>query len=127
MRIAAMVARYLLGVIFLVFGLNGFLHFLPMPMPAGTAGEFMVVMFSTHYMSFVYAVQLIAAILFLANRYVPLALTIIAPVIVNILVFHILMQPAGLPPGVLCAILWIILALSLRSAFSGILQQRTTP
>jgi hypothetical protein len=125
MRIAAIVARYLLGVLFLVFGLNGFLHFLPMPMPSGQAGEFMVVMFSTHYMAFVYAVQLIAAILFLSNRYVPLALTIIAPVIVNILLFHVLMQPAGLPPGGLCAILWIILAMSVRSAFSGILQPKT--
>lgn len=125
MKIAAIVARYLLGVIFLVFALNGFLHFLPMPLPAGPAGEFMVVMFSTHYMTFVYAVQLIAAILFLANRYVPLALTIIAPVILNILVFHILMQPAGLPPGVLCAVLWIILAMSVRSAFSGILLPKT--
>jgi putative oxidoreductase len=127
MRIAAIVARYLLGVIFLVFGLNGFLHFLPTPpMAAGPAVDFMVVMTSTHYMTVVFAVQLIAAILFLANRYVPLALTLIAPVIVNILIFHSLMQPAGLPPGVLVTILWIILAMSVRSAFAGILQPKTT-
>jgi tryptophan-rich sensory protein len=78
-------------------------------------------------MTFVFAVQLIAGILFLANRYVPLALTIIAPVIVNILIFHAVMQPAGLPPGVFVAILWLILFMSVRSAFAGILQQRTAP
>jgi anaerobic C4-dicarboxylate transporter len=70
---------------------------------------------------------MVAAILFLANRYVPLALSIIAPVIVNILLFHTLMQPTGLPLGVLTAILWMILAMSVRSAFSGILQQKTAP
>jgi hypothetical protein len=127
MKIVAIIARYLLGVIFLVFGLNGFLHFLPMGLPPGPAGQFMVVMSSTHYLTIVFAVQLIAAIMFLANRYVPLALTIIAPVIVNILIFHSLMQPAGLPPGVLATILWIILAVSVRSAFAGILEQKTTP
>jgi hypothetical protein len=127
MRIAAIGARYLLGVIFLFFGLNGFIHFLPTPPMPGPAGDFMVVMTSTHYMTFVFAVQLIAGILFLANRYVPLALTIIAPVIVNILIFHAVMQPAGLPPGVFVAILWLILFMSVRSAFAGILQQRTAP
>jgi hypothetical protein len=127
MRIAAIGARYLLGVIFLFFGLNGFIHFLPTPPMPGPAGDFMVVMTSTHYMTFVFAVQLIAGILFLANRYVPLALTIIAPVIVNILIFHAVMQPAGRPPGVFVAILWLILFMSVRSAFAGILQQRTAP
>ena len=127
MRIAAIGARYLLGVIFLFFGLNGFIHFLPTPPMPGPAGDFMVVMTSTHYMTFGFAVQLIAGILFLANRYVPLALTIIAPVIVNILIFHAVMQPAGLPPGVFVAILWLILFMSVRSAFAGILQQRTAP
>ena len=123
MKIAALIARYLLALIFIVFGLNGFLHFIPQPpMPAGPALDFFTVMAATHYMAFVFAVQLVAGVLFLVNRFVPLALILIAPVIVNILLFHILMLPAGLPPGAVAAILWAILAYRHRAAFAGILQ-----
>src|SRR3979411_701162 len=84
MRTASAIARYLAGVIFLVFGLNGFLHFIPLPPPSGVAGQFMGALFVSHYLTLIFALQVIGAVLLLANRYVPLALAILAPVIVNI-------------------------------------------
>src|SRR6202051_4997025 len=97
MKTASAVARYLAGVTFLVFGLNGFLHFIPMPPPAGVAGQFLGALFVSHYLVFVFLLQVIPAVLLLINRYVPLALTLLGPVIVNILLFHALMAPDGLP------------------------------
>lgn len=124
MKIAALIARILLGLMFTVFGLNGFLHFLPMTPPPGPAGDFLGLLFTSHYAVFVYAVQLIAGVLLLINQFVPLALTLLAPVIFNIIVFHLTMQPAGLPPGLLAAILWCIVAYRLRSHFAPLLAQR---
>jgi putative oxidoreductase len=125
MKLAATISRYLLGITFLVFGLNGFLPFIPQPpMPDGPALQLVMAFGTTHYFSFIFAVQLIAAILFLVNRYVPLALTIIGPVIVNIILFHALMQPAGLPLAALVTVLWFVLAYQERDAFAGILQAR---
>src|ERR1700682_6284266 len=96
MKITALIARFLLGIIFLVFGLNGFLHFIPASPPSGTAGQFVGALFVSHYLIVVFLFQLISAVLLLINRYVPLALTLLAPVIVNILLFHVLMAPSGL-------------------------------
>ncbi len=126
MKIASLIARYLLGLMFLVFGLNGFLHFIPQPPPPpGPAGEFMGALMATHYMVPVFLLQVIPAILLLAGRYVPLALTLLAPVIVNIVLFHSLMAPSGLPMALIVVLLWILTFWSVRSAFAGILQQRT--
>ncbi len=126
MKIASTVARYLLGIIFTVFGLNGFLHFIHQPPPASPlALQYMTVMVVSHYFAFVFLVQLVAGILLLVNRFVPLALALLAPVVVNILLFHGLMDPAGLPLGVLAAILWVLVFLSVRGAFSGLF--RSTP
>src|SRR5712671_7638178 len=96
MKILTHISRFLLGFIFLVFGLNGFLHFIPMPPPSGVAGQFLGSMFVTKYLLFVFAIQLIGGALLLVNRYVPIALTILGPIIVNILLFHSLMNPEGL-------------------------------
>jgi putative oxidoreductase len=127
MKILFVICRLLLGLIFFVFGLNGFLRFLPMgPMPTGLAGQFFVVMTQSHYMVPVFALQLIGGILLLINQFVPLALTILAPIIVNILIFHITMQPAGSPPGTAALILWIVLASRLWSHFAPLLTQKTT-
>lgn len=126
MKIVALIARLLLAIIFLVFGLNGFLHFLTMPPPPpGPAAEFMAVVSTTHYMVVVFALQVIAGFLFLINRFVPLGLTLVGPVIVNILLFHSLMEPSGLPLAIAVAVLWLILFYRIRSAFLGIFQQRT--
>ena len=127
MKIAALVARLLLGLMFTVFGLNGFLHFLPQPPMGGLAGDFGKVMSESHYFAAVFAVQLIAGLLLLSGQYIPLALTIIAPVIVNILLFHILMAPAGIGPGILVTILWLVVFAAYRASFAGILQRTPPP
>ena len=124
MKITAAIARFLLGLIFLVFGLNGFLHFIPASMPSGTAGQFVGALFVSNYLVVVFLFQLISAVLLLINRYVPLALTLLAPIIVNILLFHILMAPSGLLLAIIVTMLWIVVFLSVRSAFGGLLHER---
>ena len=124
MKIATVIARFLLGLIFLVFGLNGFLHFIPAPPPTGIAGQFVGALFVSNYLVVVFLFQLISAVLLLINRYVPLALTLLAPIIVNILLFHLLMAPSGLSLAIVVAVLWIVVFLSVRSAFAGLFQQR---
>ena len=126
MKIAALIARYLLGLIFLVFGLNGFLHFIPMPPPAGIAGQFLGALFVSHYLVPVFLLQLIPAILLLGNRFVPLALTLLAPIIVNIVLFHALMAPEGLPMAIVVTVLWAVAAFDVRTAFAGLLQARVS-
>jgi hypothetical protein len=124
MKIASLTARILLGIIFLVFGLNGFLHFIPLQLPGGVAGQYMVALAATPYLAVVYLLQLIPAILLLANRFVPLALVLVAPVIVNIFLFHAFMAPAGLGLAAILIVLWVLTALSFRPVFYGLLQQR---
>src|SRR5450432_840996 len=97
MKIASLISRLLLGLIFLVFGLNGFLQFIHMPPPTGIAGQFFGAIFASRYYIVVFAVQAIGGLLLLINRYVPLALVLLGPVIVNIFFFHLLMAPVGLP------------------------------
>ena len=126
MKIASLVARYLLGFIFLVFGLNGFLHFIPMPPPPGVAGDFMIALFQSHYLVIIFLLQVIPAVLLLVNRFVPLALTLLGPVIVNIICFHALMAPAGLPMALFVTVLWGLVAYGVRSAFAGLLQVRVS-
>ncbi len=124
MKIVAMIARYLMGLGFLVFGLNGFFDFLPQPpMPDGPAKNYIMAMVTTHYMLPVFAVQLIGAVLLLVNRYVPLALILLGPILVNILLFHATMQP-GLPMALLFAAFWFLVFAQVRSAFAGIFQNQ---
>ena len=125
MKIVIHTARVLLAVMFLVFGLNGFFHFLPQgPLPSGLAGQFFGVLVASHYFVAICLVQVVSGILFLVNRYVPLALVLIAPVIVNILLYHVLMNPGGILPGALAAVFWLVVAYGVRLAFAGILQKR---
>jgi putative oxidoreductase len=125
MKIAALIARILLGLIFVVFGLNGFLLFIPMgPMPPGLAGQFSTVLMQSHYAQVVSGFQLVCGGLLLVNRYVPLALTILGPVIVNIFLFHLLMAPSGLPLAIVVIILWGAVAFYHRQSFSGLFAQR---
>jgi putative oxidoreductase len=124
MKITIVIARFLLGLIFLVFGLNGFLHFIPASLPTGTAGQFVGALFVSNYLVVVFLLQIVAAILLLTNRYIPLALTLLAPVIVNILLFHVLMALSGLPLALFVTVLWFVVFLSVRSAFTGLWQQR---
>src|SRR6202163_1327826 len=124
MRAISAIARYLAGVVFLVFGLNGFLNFIPMPPPAGIAGQFMGALYASHYLWVIFAFQLVAGVLLLANRYVPLALAILAPVIVNILSFHVLMAPSGLPLALFVAVLWALVFVHVRTAFAALFHAR---
>ena len=124
MKILTHISRFLSGLIFLLFGLNGFLHFIPMAAPSGIAGQFLGSMFVTKYLLFVFAIQIIGGVLLLINRYVPIALTILGPIVVNILLFHGLMEPAGLGLALLVTILWGVVFASARSAFAGIFQAR---
>jgi putative oxidoreductase len=124
MKIAVLIARILLGLIFVVFGLNGFLNFLHAPMPTGQAGQYMGVMFGSFYMHFAFLVQLVGGLLLLSGQFIPLALVLLGPVIVNILLFHISFQPAGLPPGVLSTLLWFIIFFGYRRSFTGVFAQK---
>jgi len=127
MRTASIIARYLAGAIFLVMGLNGFLNFIPFPPPAGVAGQFMGALYVSHYLWVIFAFQIIGGLLLLLNRYVPMAEAVLAPVIVNILTFHMLMAPSGLPLALFVAVLWLAIFLEVRPAFSGLFQSRWQP
>jgi hypothetical protein len=122
--VSGLVARYLLGFLFVIFGLNGFLHFIPMPPPAGVAGQFLGALFLSHYLIVIFLLQLVPGILLLVNWYVPLALTLLGPIVINIFLFHALMAPSGLPMALLVIVLWIVTALRVRSAFAGLFQPR---
>ena len=124
MKTASVVARYLAGVIFLVMGLNGFLHFIPFPPPPGVAGQFMGALYVSHYLWVIFVFQVIAGVLLLLNRYVPLAVAMLAPVIVNIITFHALMAPSGLPLALFVAVLWSVIFVDVRPAFAALFQSR---
>src|SRR5204862_7623199 len=108
-------ARFLMGIIFLVTGLNGFLNFLPSPpMPEG-AVAFAGAMLKTGYLfQLLMATQLIVALLLLSNRFVPLALAVLAPIVINIVALHLFLAPAGLPLALTVLILEIYLAWAYR-------------
>jgi hypothetical protein len=127
MKTASAIARYLAGVIFLIMGLNGFLNFIPFPPPPGIAGQFMGALYVSHYLWVIFAFQVIAGVLLLANRFVPLAVAVLAPVIVNILTFHATMAPSGLPLALFVAVLWALIFINVRPAFSGLFQARLQP
>lgn len=123
MKVASTIARYLLGVVFLAFGLNGFLHFIPMPPPTGIAAQFFGALFVSRLYIVIFLLQILPAILLLVNRYVPLALTILGPVVFNIVCFHVFMAPAGLPLALFVTVLWILAVSNVWPAFKGILQR----
>ena len=108
-------------------GLNGFLNFIPFPPSPGIAGEFMVALYVSHYLWVIFAFQVVAGVLLLVSRFVPLAVAVLAPVIVNILTFHALMAPSGLPLALFVALLWVVIFIDVRPAFSGLFQARLRP
>lgn len=125
MKIAATIARYLLGLMFLVFGLNPFFNFIPMgKMPAGLAGQFMAALFAAHYFYLVGGIMVVSATLLLLNRYVGLGLTLLGPVLFNILAFHLLMNPGGIGPGAFATLLWLLVAWEHRTVFAKLFAAR---
>jgi putative oxidoreductase len=124
-KIVATIARYLLGLIFLVFGSNMFLNFIPMgQMPAGVAGQFSAALFASHYFYVVGAIMVISAILLLANRFVGLGLTLLGPVLFNILTFHLLMNPSGIGMGAFATLLWLLVAWEHQVVFKRLFAAR---
>src|SRR3954471_592628 len=122
------IARILLGLMFLFFGLNGFLNFIPPPkdLPADMVTVSMALM-KAGYMTVVSGVEILVGLLFLANRFVPLALALLAPIIVGIIVFHITLAPSSIGPGIVVLVLELYLAWAYRKAFRPMLAARVTP
>ncbi len=124
MKIVSAIARLLLGLIFLVFGLNLYLHFIPAPPPTGLLGQFFGALFVSHYIHVVAVFQVVPGILLLINRYVPLALALLAPVIFNIDLTHLLMAPSGLPLASLVTLLWLLAFARVHTAFHPLFQAK---
>ena len=117
---ATLIARILLGLIFFVFGLNGLLHFLHMPLPTGDAGTLMSIMAAHGWMRFVSVLQVIGGLLLLVGRYVPLGLVILGPILVNVLVYHMAFDPGGIAPGLISTLLELFLLWAYRRSFRGL-------
>jgi putative oxidoreductase len=123
MRILTIIVRILLGLIFVVFGANAFLRFLPMPPPPpNLAGDFLKVFFASGYVYFIGGFQFVAGVLLLIGRLVPLALVILAGMIINILIFHALMAPEGFGPAIVVTVLELFLLWQYRPALAPVLQ-----
>ena len=119
--------RLALGAIFTVFGLNGFLHFLPMPAPSGLAAVFMGGLGATGYFfPLLKGTEVIAGLLLLSNRFVPLALTVLAPIVVNIVAFHAFLAPSGIALPLLIVGLGVYLAYTERAVFAPVLRARSS-
>ena len=121
MKITSTIARYLLGLMFTVFGLNGFLNFIHQPPPANPlAIQFLVSVSESHFAAFFFAVQVLGGLLLLSGSFVPLALTLLAAVLYNILAFHLTLAPASIAPGLVASVLWVLVFLQYRESFKGI-------
>src|SRR5215475_10727224 len=122
MKIASVVARYLMGLMFTVFGLNGFLNFIHQTPPTNPlAIQFFVAISSSHFAVFFFAIQLLGGLLLLSGYFVPLALTLLAAEIYNILAFHLTFAPASIAPALVASVLWVLVFVRYRQSFSGVL------
>jgi uncharacterized membrane protein YphA (DoxX/SURF4 family) len=127
-RKAPAIARVFLGALFLLFGLNGFLHFLPMPPAPEKAGAFLGALAATGYMfPLIKGTEVVAGLLLLSGRFVPLALTLLAPVVVNIVAYHAVLAPEGVAFPIVLAAVGLYLAYAYRGAFKGVLDSNAKP
>src|SRR6201996_9268778 len=125
MKIISVIARYLLGLMFTVFGLNGFLNFIHQPPPSNPlALQFFGAIMASHFAAFFFAVQLIGGLLLLSGFFVPLALTLLAAELYNIFAYHITLAP-GAAPAVVAGVLWVLVFLQYRDRFTGILSAKS--
>ena len=123
MKVLTVIARILLGLIFVLFGSNAFLHFIPMPPPPqGLAGDYVRVFIDSGYVYVVAILQIGGGLLLLIGRFVPLGLTILGAIVVNILIFHALMAPEGFPPALVVTALELFLVWRYRTAFAGLVR-----
>jgi putative oxidoreductase len=127
MRIVSTIARYLLGVTFTVFGLNGFLHFIPSPtFPPGYLMDFFTAISGSGFYVLIFGVQVICGILLLINQYVPLAIVVLGAVLANILTFHATMNPQGFPTAMIAVICWFLTAWPIRAQFAPIFARKVS-
>ncbi len=129
-RFGPLAARSLMGLAFLVFGLNGFLNFIPQPktpMPEGAITFAGALMKTGYMMPLVAGTQVLVGLLLVLNRFVPLALALIAPIIVGIITFHIFLAPSTIVPGVVVLLLELYLAWAYRSTFGPMLAMKVKP
>lgn len=127
MKVVSMIARYLLGLIFVIFGLNGFLNFIHQPPPTNPlAIQFFVAISASHFAAFFFGVQFIAGLLLLSGFFVPLALTLLAGELYNILAFHLTLAPATIAPALVASLLWILVFLQYRESFKDILAAKSS-
>ena len=121
MKIVSIIARYFLGLMFTVFGLNGFLNFIHQPPPSNPlALQFLIAVSASHFAAFFFAAQLLGGLLLLSGFFVPLALTILAAELYNILAFHLTLAPGAAPALVAC-VLWVLVFLQYRASFQSLL------
>jgi putative oxidoreductase len=123
MKYVIVIVRVLLGLMFAVFGSNAFLHFIPMPEMHGQAGAFMTALASSGYLYVIAVLQVLGGLcLLLGARFVPLGLTLLGPVIVNIVLFHVFLEPTGMPMAVIISALALFLLWIYRFKFPAIFQ-----
>jgi putative oxidoreductase len=125
MKKVSIIARYLMGLIFTIFALNGFLNFIHQPPPRNPlAIQFLVAVSASHFAVFFFAVQLIGGLLLLSGYFVPLALTLLAAELYNILAFHLTLAPESIAPALVTSVLWVLVFLQYRESFKGILDAK---
>jgi len=125
MKITSIIARYLLGLIFTVFGLNGFLNFIHQPLPTNPLTlQFLVSVSESHFAAFFFAIQVLGGLLLLSGYFVPLALTVLAAELYNILAFHLTLAPASIAPALVACVLWVLVFLQYRENFKGIFRAK---
>jgi uncharacterized membrane protein YphA (DoxX/SURF4 family) len=127
MKVMILVARILMGLVFLVFGLDKIVPFIPAQMPGGDAGTLMGLMFAHHWIVFYGFVEAAGGLMLLTGRFVPLALTLLAGMIVNIILFDVTLAPAGLAPGLVVGVLEVFLVYAYRDSFAGIFAAKADP
>jgi uncharacterized membrane protein YphA (DoxX/SURF4 family) len=130
MKFAVIGARVLLGLIFAVFGLHGLfqLNFIPAPEMNEAAGSFMGTLAGTGYfMTVVKLVESVSGLMILTGRFLPLGLILLAPVSINILLFHSFLDPAGLGMAIFIVAMQLFLAWTYRDSFGGVLQANAKP
>jgi|SRR5215470_4469071 len=124
MKILTIIVQVLVGFTFVFFGSNAFLNFLPAVLPPGLGGQFLTILFESKIVYFISTIQVIGGALLLVNRFVPLGLTLLGPVLFNILLFHGLLSHPGWQPGVVMTILWIFLMFRYKKNFAGIFEAK---
>lgn len=128
MKTASTIAQYLLGLMFTVFGVNGFLNFIHQPPPPNPlAIQFFIAISASHFAAFFFAVQLVSGLLLLSGFFVPLALTLLAAELYNILAFHLTLAPATIAPALVASLLWVLVFLKYRQSFTGVLAPKPAP